>query len=145
MALARTEQSTQRFYSLSSQIQRERRQYYDQLEAAQKGGMDVTPWLTWFLECLLRAIDSADKVLSSVLTKAKFWQQWSGLVLNRRQITMLNRLLDGFEGKLTNKKWAAITKCSADTALRDITDLLERGVLIKLGSGGRSTSYELKH
>lgn len=145
MALARTEQSTQRFYSLSSQIQRERRQYYDQLEAAQKGDMDVTPWLTWFLECLLRAIDSADKVLSSVLTKAKFWQQWSGLVLNRRQITMLNRLLDGFEGKLTNKKWAAITKCSADTALRDITDLLERGVLIKLGSGGRSTSYELKH
>ena len=145
MALARTEQSAQRFYSLSSQIQRERRNYYYQLEAAQKGDMDVTPWLTWFLECLLRAVDNAETVLSSVLTKAKFWQQWSGLVLNARQITMLNRLLDGFEGKLTNKKWAAITKCSADTALRDVTDLLERGVLIKLGSGGRSTSYDLKH
>ncbi len=144
MALARAEQSAQRFYSLSSQIQRERRHYYDHLEATQKGGMDITSWLAWFLECLLRATDSAETVLSAVLAKARFWQQWSGVTLNIRQTMMLNRLLDGFEGKLTNKKWATLAKCSPDTALRDITSLLEQGILVKSGSGGRSTSYDLK-
>ena len=145
MALARAKQSGQRFYSLSSQIKSERRHYYDHLEATQKGDMDITPWLAWFLECLLRATDSAETVLSAVLAKARFWQQWSGVTLNIRQTMMLNRLLHGFEGKLTNKKWATLAKCSPDTALRDITGLLEYGILIKLDSGGRSTSYELKN
>jgi len=143
MALARAEQSAQRYYSLSAQIQRERNDYYDRLEAAQKGGLDVTVWLEWFLACLLRAVQGADDTLASVLAKARFWQLWSGTPMNDRQIKLLNKLLDGFDGKLTSSKWAAIAKCSQDTALRDISELLERGVLNKSAASGRSTSYEL--
>ena len=143
MALARAEKSAQRFYSLSAQIQREREEYYDRLEATQKGDLDCTAWLEWFLGCLLRAIQSADETLAQVLAKARFWQHWAGTPLNDRQIKLLNKLLDGFDGKLTSSKWAAIGKCSQDTALRDITELMERGVLKKSEASGRSTSYEL--
>lgn len=144
MALARAETAAQRYYSLSAQIQRERKEYYNRLESTQKGTMNVTGWLEWFLDCLLRAVHGADDTLSSVLTKAGFWRRWSGTSMNERQIKLLNRLLDGFEGKLTSSKWAAIAKCSQDTALRDITDLAERGVLMRSQASGRSTSYELK-
>ena len=143
MVLARAEGTAQRFYSLSAQIQRERKQYYDQLEATQRGMLDVTPWLSWFLGCLLRAVQGADGLLAGVLDKAQFWQRWAGTPMNPRQTRVLNRVLDGMEGKLTNAKWAAIGKCSADTALRDITDLLARGVLARLEGGGRSTGYGL--
>lgn len=143
MALARAEQSTYRFYSLSAQIQFERKDYYDLLEQTQKGTMEVTDWLAWFLGCLLRAINRADVTLAGVLNKARFWQHWSGTPMNARQIMLLNRLLDGFDGKLTNRKWAIIAKCSSDTALRDINDLINHGALRKSESGGRSTSYEL--
>ena len=143
MALARAEKSAQRFYSLSAQIQREREEYYDRLVATQKGDLDCTAWLEWFLGCLLRAIQSADETLAQVLAKARFWQHWAGTPLNDRQIKLLDKLLDGFDGKLTSSKWAAIGKCSQDTALRDITQLLERGVLKKSEASGRSTSYEL--
>lgn len=143
LMLARAERSPQRFYSLSGQIQRERKDYYDQLEATQKGTMDVTRWLAWFLGCLLRAIEGADATVGAVLDKAQFWQRWSGVSFNERQIKLLNRLLDGFDGKLSSGKWAAIAKCSADTALRDINDLLAKGVLVKSSASGRSTHYEL--
>lgn len=143
MALARAEGTAQRFYSLSAQIQRERKQYYDHLEATQRGMLDVTPWLDWFLACLLRAVQGADGLLVTVLDKAQFWQRWAGTPMNARQTQVLNKVLDGMEGKLTNAKWAAIGKCSADTALRDINDLLVLGVLRRLEGGGRSTGYEL--
>jgi len=143
MALARAEQSSQRYFSLSAQIQRERKDYYDRLEATQKGDMDVTDWMEWFLACLLRAVQGAEETLAQVLVKAGFWQHWAGTPMNSRQIKLLNRLFDGFDGKLTSSRWAAIGKCSQDTALRDITELLERGVLKRSGAGGRSTSYEL--
>jgi Fic family protein len=143
MALARAEGTGQRFYSFSAQIQRERNDYYDQLEATQKGRLDVTHWLSWFLGCLLRAVQGADTTSADVLNKAQFWQRWVGTPLNARQTQVLNRVLDGFEGKLTNAKWAALGKCSANTALRDINDLLAHGVLRKLEGGGRSTGYEL--
>ena len=144
MALARADQSAQRFFSLSAQIQRERKDYYGMLQRTQEGPLDVTEWLEWFLNCLLRAIQGADFTLSVVLKKAGFWQRWAGSSFNVRQVTLLNRLLDGFDGKLTSSKWAAIASCSPDSALRDITDLVDRGVLIKSDAGGRSTSYELK-
>lgn len=144
MALARAEKSVQRFYSLSAQIQQERNEYYDRLEATQKGDLHVTAWLEWFLACLLRAIQGAEETLAQVLAKARFWQYWAGVPLNERQIKLLNKLLDGFDGKLSSSKWAAIGKCSQDTALRDITELLERGVLIKSEASGRSTKYELR-
>ena len=143
MALARAEGSAQRFYSLSAQIQRERKQYYEQLEATQRGTMDVTPWLEWFFACLLRAVQGADGLLAGVLDKAQFWQRWSGTPLNARQISVLNRVLDGMDGQLTNAKWATLGQCSADTALRDINDLLARGVLRRLEGGGRNTAYGL--
>ena len=143
MALARADQSNQRFYSLSAQIQKERKDYYDLLEKTQRGNLDATEWLSWFLTCLLRALQEADQVITSVLVKANFWRQWAGTPLNERQIKMLNRMFDGFEGKLTNKKWAAICKCSSDTALRDINDLIARGMLHRTETAGRSTSYEL--
>ncbi len=144
MALARAEQTPQRCYSLSAQIQKERKNYYDQLERTQKEGLDVTPWLAWFLGCLSRAMQGAEMSLAAVFTKSKFWQHWAGVPMNARQIKILNRVLDGFEGKLTSTKWAAINKCSADTALRDINELIGLGVLHKTDSGGRSTSYELR-
>jgi Fic family protein len=143
MALARAEQSPHRYYSLSAQIQRDGNDYHDRLKAAQKGSLDVTDWLAWFLDCLLRSVRSAEETVASVLTKARFWQRWAGTPMNVRQIRLLNRLLDGFDGKLTSSKWAAIGKCSQDTALRDITDLVERGALKKSEASGRSTSYEL--
>jgi Fic family protein len=141
--LARADGSPQRFYSLSAQIQRERKDYYDMLERTQKDALDVTGWLSWFLGTLGRAIASAQITLDGVLRKARFWQRWAGTPMNERQVKLLQRLLDGFEGKLTSSKWAAIAKCSPDTALRDITQLLELGVLKKSPAGGRSTSYEL--
>jgi Fic family protein len=141
--LARADLSPQRFYSLSAQIQRERKDYYDVLEATQKGSMEVTAWLAWFLGTLERAVASAQGTLDGVLAKARFWQRWASTALNERQIRLLNRLLDGFEGKLTSSKWAKIAGCSPDTALRDITELLSLGVLRKQPVGGRSTSYEL--
>ena len=143
MALARAEASAQRFYSLSTQIQRERKAYYDQLEATQRGPLDVTPWLDWFLSCLLRAVQGADGLLGGVLDKAQFWQHWAGIPMNARQTLVLNRVLDGMDGKLTNAKWAAMAPCSADTALRDINDLLVRGVLARMEGGGRNTAYTL--
>jgi Fic family protein len=146
--LARADGSPQRFYSLSAQIQREREAYYDILERTQKQSLDVTEWLAWFLETLHRAVEQAQHTLDAVLAKTRFWQRWAApgsAPLNERQVKLINRLLNGFEGKLTSSKWAAIAKCSPDTALRDITDLLARGVLRKSDAGGRSTSYELNH
>lgn len=144
MAASRSEQSPQRFYSMSSQIRLERKAYYDLLERTQKGDLDITEWLAWFLACLDRAFDGAEVILSTVLRKARFWEVYANAPLNDRQRKVLNRLLDGFEGKLTNSKWAVLTKTSPDTALRDITELLKRDILIKNEGGGRSTSYSLK-
>lgn len=141
--LARADASPQRFYSLSAQIQRERNAYYAILERTQKHSLDATEWLAWFLGALHRAVDQAQFTLDAVLLKTRFWQRWATAPLNERQVKLVNRLLDGFEGKLTSSKWAAIAKCSPDTALRDINDLLVRGVLRKLDAGGRSTSYVL--
>ena len=143
LLLVRADGSPQRFYSLSAQIQRERKAYYEILECTQKGTMDVTAWLLWFLEGLQRAVDHAQQTLNVVLLKTRYWQRWATLPRNERQVKVLNRLLDGFDGKLTNSKWAAVARCSPDTALRDINDLLVRGVLCKTGAGGRSTSYQL--
>lgn len=143
LLLARADGSPQRFYSLSAQIQRERRDYYDILEHTQKGSLDVTPWLKWFLENLATAVNAAQHTLDAVLAKTRFWQRWATTPLNERQVKLLNRLLDGFEGKLNSSKWAAIAKCSPDTALRDINELLAHGVLRKSAAGGRSTSYEM--
>ena len=143
LMLARADGSPQRFYSLSAQIQRERKAYYDILERTQKGHLDVTEWLRWFLHMLDQAVAHAHHSLDSVLHKARFWQHVSGASLNERQVKVLNRLLDGFEGKLTSSKWAALAKCSTDTALRDINELVALGVLQRSQSGGRSTSYEL--
>jgi len=143
MALARSERSPQRFYSMSAQIRRERGDYYTTLERTQKGSIDVTPWQEWFLSCLHRAIEGSQSTLGAVLEKARFWERFAQQSLNARQIVVLNRLLDGFEGKLTTSKWAKLAKCSQDTAHRDIMDLVERGALRKDPAGGRSTSYSL--
>jgi Fic family protein len=143
MTLARSESSPQRFYSMSTRIRQERRAYYDILEHTQKGTMDITPWMSWFLGCLGSAIDDAQSTLGSVLAKARFWERTRNVPLNDRQRLVLNRLLDGFEGKLTTSKYAKIAKCSQDTALRDILPLVERGILVRNPEGGRSTSYSL--
>jgi Fic family protein len=143
MALARSEQSAQRFYSMSAQIRQERATYYEILENTQKGEMDITPWVDWFLGCLGRAIDGAQAILGTVLSKARFREAIGDFPLNERQRLVLNRLLDGFDGKLTTKKWAKLAKCSHDTALRDITALVEGGILVRNPEGGRSTSYGL--
>jgi Fic family protein len=143
MALARSENSPQRFYSMSAQIRQERKAYYDILEDTQKGTMDVTPWMEWFLVCLGRAIDGAQVTLSAVLGKARFWERITGVQLNDRQRLVINRLLDGFEGKLTTTKYAKLTKCSQDTAHRDILAMIDHGVLVRNPEGGRSTSYSL--
>ena len=143
LQLARSEGSPQRFYSMSAQIRLERNAYYGILEETQKGDLDITAWLGWFVACLGRAIDGAEGILGGVLRNARFWDRYRGAGLNRRQRDMLNRLLGGFEGRLTSSKWAKIEKCSPDTALRDITDLVERGILHKDAAGGRSTSYSL--
>jgi len=143
MSLARSENSPQRFYSMSTQIRQERNAYYDILEATQKGTMDVTRWMEWFLGCLGRAIDGAQVTLSAVLRKARFWERIKDVQLNERQRLAVNGLLDGFEGKLTTSKYAALTKCSQDTAHRDILALVDNGVLVRNPEGGRSTSYSL--
>ncbi|OGO95064.1 MAG: cell filamentation protein Fic [Coxiella sp. RIFCSPHIGHO2_12_FULL_42_15] len=144
MVLTRSEGSSQRFYSMSSQIQRERNTYYDILEKSQKSTLDITPWIEWFLGCLKRAIEASDNTLGSILIKARFWEAYVSHTFNQRQRAMLNRLLDGnFEGNLTSSKWAKMSKCSQDTALRDITDLVDRGILVKDNAGGRSTGYLL--
>lgn len=143
LMLARSEKSARRFYSMSDQIQRERKEYYSVLERSQKNSLDLTPWLEWFLQCLRNAILASDKTLESVFVKAGFWKKHAGESFNDRQRAIINRLLEGFEGKLTTSKWAKLTKCSQDTALRDIGDLIERQVLAKDEAGGRSTNYQL--
>lgn len=143
MLLARSDNTSQRFYSVSNQILEERKVYYDILEKTQRGDGDITNWLLWFLSCLERALINTEKILESTIVKAKFWEQHSQTSLNNRQRIMLNKLLDGFDGKLTSSKWAKITKTSPDTALRDIQDLISKGILQKKAQGGRSTNYEL--
>lgn len=143
MWLARSDNTSQRFYSMSNQILEEKKTYYDILEKTQRSDGDITDWLVWFLFCLERALINTENILESTLAKAKFWEQHSHLSLNERQRLMLNKLFDGFEGKLTSSKWAKITKTSPDTALRDIQDLISKGILKKEGQGGRSTNYEL--
>lgn len=144
-ALARADDCPQRFYSMSGQIERERKDYYTILEHTQKGGLDITPWLKWFLDCLGRAIKGADETLAAVFRKARVWRHANQYPLNKRQKVIINRLLDGFEGKLTSGKYAKLAKCSPDTALRDIRELMEYGILRQGKSGGRSTSYEMIH
>lgn len=143
LALARSEQSPQRFYSMSAQIRLERSDYYEILERTQKGTMDVTPWMEWFLACLGRAIDQAQVTLNVVLDKARFWERIKDVQLNERQRLVINRLLDGFEGKLTTSKYSSLAKCSQDSAHRDILSLVDRAVLRRNPEGGRSTSYSL--
>jgi Fic family protein len=143
MSLARSEGSSQRFYSMSAQIREERGEYYGMLERTQKATMDVTPWMEWFVGCLTRAIEGAQAALSGVIAKARYWEKLRDVPLNERQRLLINRMLEGFEGKLTTSKWAALTKSSSDTALRDIQQLVHFGVLIRNAAGGRSTSYSL--
>jgi Fic family protein len=143
-ALARSENCAQRFYSMSAQIRQERSAYYGILEKTQRGGLDITPWLAWFLGCLDRAFDGAETTLAAVLRKARFWERHAGGNFNDRQRRVINRLLDGLDGKLTTSKWAKLVKTSQDTALRDIDDLVRRGVLARDAAGGRSTSYSLR-
>lgn len=143
LALARSEHSSRRFYSLSGQIQRDRKNYYAILERTQRGTLDVTDWLLWFLDALHQSIINADNTIDTILAKANFWRTWHTTALNPRQIEMLNRILDGFNGNLTTRKWAIITKTSQASALRDINELLDLGVLRRSESSGRSTSYDL--
>ncbi|MDF1573988.1 MAG: Fic family protein [Bacteroidales bacterium] len=143
MILARADKSNQRFYSMSAQIRKERRGYYEILEKTQKGNLDITEWITWFLNCLIIALKSTDSILRQVLFKADFWNKHSKTIINERQRKQINKLLDGFDGKLTSSKWAKIAKCSKDTAIRDINDLINKNILRKEAAGGRSTNYEL--
>jgi len=143
MQLSRADASAQRFYSMSTQIRKERSTYYNILEATQKGSMDITVWLTWFLQCLGRALEATDETLALVLKKARFWEKHAATILNERQQLILNKLLDNFEGKLNTSKWAKIAKTSQDTALRDIQDLINKNILKKEPGGGRSTGYVL--
>jgi Fic family protein len=143
LQLARADRTDLRFYSMSSQIQKEKKTYYDTLEKCQKGPLDISEWINWYLGCLQRAIRESHAMLATVLEKAEFWKQHAGESFHERQRAMLNRLFNGFEGKLTSSKWAKITKCSQDTAQRDINDLIERSILEKEEAGGRSTSYRL--
>jgi len=144
MLLAHSDKSTQRFYSMSAQIRLERKEYYEILENTQKGNLDITEWIKWFLNCLINSLKSTDIVLNRVLFKAEFWRKHSNTIINERQKKLLNKILDGFEGKLTSSKWAKIAKCSKDTAIRDINDLISKDILKKEEGGGRSTSYVLK-
>lgn len=144
MQLSKSDGVNQRFYSMSTQIRNERKSYYKILEQTQKGDLDVTEWIVWFLECLKKAILSSDTIIDKVVRKHQFWAKNAALINNDRQQRMLNKLMDNFEGKLTTSKWAKITKTSQDTALRDITDLVQKGILVKADSGGRSTHYQLK-
>jgi Fic family protein len=143
MCLARADKSAQRFYSLSSQIRKERAEYYRMLESTEKGGIDITPWMEWFVGCTTRAINGSHATLATVFARATFWSKFARVEINERQRTMLNRLFDGFEGKLTRDKWMKMTGCTVSTAQRDIQDLVEKGALVKNPEGGRSTSYRL--
>ncbi len=143
MQLSRGDGTSQRFYSMSNQILAERKRYYEILEKTQHGDSDITEWIEWFLSCFERALIGSTEVLKSVLAKAEFWETHKQTALNERQRKMLNKLLDGFDGKLTSSKWAKITKTSPDTALRDINDLIGKGIIRKEADGGRSTHYEL--
>jgi Fic family protein len=144
MLLACSDGLPQRFYSMSTQIQKDRKSYYDVLEKTQKGNLDITEWIYWFLNTLQRAIINSEETLTLVIRKHKFWNTYGSLIKNERQKKVLNKLLEGFTGNLTTSKWAKINKCSQDTALRDIQDLMEKGILVKSRLGGRSTKYELK-
>lgn len=143
MQLSRADSTSQRFYSMSAQIRKERKEYYAILEKTQKGNFDITEWLEWFLGCLGRSFMATDETLFTVLKKARFWETHAGQALNERQKLMANKLLDGFDGKLNTSKWAKIANCSQDTALRDIQDLVSKNILVKEAGGGRSTSYVL--
>jgi Fic family protein len=143
MILAQSDGQSYRFYSMSTQIRNERKEYYNILEQTQKGKLEITDWLQWFLNCMLNAVEASDSLLSNVIFKHDFWAKNASSLENDRQKKVLNKLLDGFEGKLTTTKWARITKCSQDTALRDIQDLIDKQILYKLPAGGRSTSYDL--
>jgi Fic family protein len=141
MQLSRAEDNPQRFYSMSAQIRLQRKEYYDILEKTQRGALDISDWLAWFLTCLEKALGATEATLERVLYKARFWEKHATTVLNERQVLLLNRLMGTFEGKLTSSKWAKIAKCSPDTALRDIQDLMNKGILQKDTAGGRSTGY----
>ncbi len=143
MQLARSDNQSYRFYSMSAQIRKERKQYYEVLEETQKGALDITAWIEWFLHCLLHALKSSESILEKVIFKHNFWVDNASKIINERQRKLLNRLLDGFKGKLTSSKWANIAKCSQDTAFRDIQDLIDKKILYKLPGGGRSTGYDL--
>lgn len=143
MLLARADKSNQRFYSMSAQIRKERKRYYEILEKTQQGDLDITEWIKWFLQCLINALKATESILSQVLFKADFWNKHSKTIINERQRELINKLLEGFDGKLTSSKWAKIAKCSKDTAIRDINDLINKNILRKQASGGRSTNYEL--
>lgn len=143
LMLARSDGSTERYYSMSGQIMVERKQYYQVLQKVQHSSGDITEWLEWFLNCLKNALMSTEIVLQKILRKAEFWKLHEHTALNQRQRMMLNKLFDGFNGKLQSSKWAKITKSSSDTALRDIQDLIKKGILQQEQQGGRSTSYEL--
>lgn len=143
MMLCRSEKRTQRFYSMSSQIKEQKKEYYEILERTQKGNLDITEWLNWFLICLRNSIDSSSDIVQKIMTKHKFWNEFKSVTFNERQIKIIELLFGNFYGNLTTSKWAKINKCSQDTALRDIQDLIEKKVLKKSESGGRSTSYEL--
>lgn len=142
--LARADEMPHRFYSMSAEIRKQRKGYYEILEKTQKGGLDITGWLEWFLDCLQAALLNTEKLISTILQKAAFWDKYRSVAMNERQIRMVNLLWDGFDGKLTSSKWGKITKCSPDTALRDIQDLIAKGVLCKTDEGGRNTNYELE-
>ena len=144
LLLAQSDKSNQRFYSMSAQIRIERKEYYEILGKTQKGNIEITGWIIWFLNCLINALKSTDSVLVRVLFKADFWVKHSNTLINERQKKLMNKLLDGFDGKLTSSKWAKIAKCSKDTAIRDINDLIDKNILQKEAEGGRSTNYELK-
>jgi len=144
LLLARSDNSPQRFFSLSNQMLTERKAYYQVLQQTQYKDGNITEWLRWYLNCLFRALERSEETVKKVLAKAEFWDKHKDTLLNSRQRLMLNKILDGFEGKLKSSKWAKITKCSPDTALRDIKDLLEKGILKQEQPGGRSTNYELK-
>jgi Fic family protein len=144
MQLVKADGDQQRFYSMSAQIRVERKAYYDILEKIQRGSLDITEWLLWYLKCLDKALNTTDNVLKGVLNKTKFWDTHAKTPINERQRMMINKLFDGLDGKLNSSKWAKMTKCSADTALRDIQDLIQKDILQKDSAGGRSTNYDLK-
>jgi len=144
MLLAQADKSNQRFYSMSAQIRIERKQYYEILEKTQKGDLNITNWIKWFLQCLINALNSTEEILVKVLFKGNFWQIHSKTIINERQKKLINKLLDGFDGKLTSSKWAKIAKCSKDTAIRDINDLIKKEILQKEEVGGRSTNYKIR-